>query len=686
MKTNSGIRVLIGVFGVAAGGVCSAQQTASWLNPVDGLWSDAANWSGGVVPDNSGGNTFIAEILVPGAYRVTVDTDISLSGLSVAAPGSSLLLDASDRRFESVGSNLLDGVDVMGTGGSTVDLGGNTVMQGGGRVANVSRFTFSGTSNFTGNDDFDLCDTCVFIRGDGNWSGGAGFTLEGVNGSSEIVVEQGGNLSLTGGGDRRIRGVGVLNRFVNRGTLSVNLDDPSSMMDIDSAMLLNTEGALVDVTSGMLRSNAFGSAILGRLEGGDWSVKNAGTVDLLGVNVRETAVRVELSGAGSSFGAIDSLQKVLATGAFAVRDGRDFVTDATATEFEVRGELEVGAGSTFTVSSMLANIQSGALRRGRFVVGGTLEVDAGGISTLGADLVLRGAGSIVDASGGGDLLADLSDIDSDGTLELASGAVFSTAGDLSLTGALKIGSGSAMTINGDLSAFQGGVFGGATIELGGDVTADNAALERVEGRFTVGRDGRLLVSDAGGTIDGLAFLRRIESGGTFGLTGGRVLDLTPTDNTVEIAGTLVLGSSSGSGAGSALMADGVAIETGGEVRIEIASLGDFGRIETAAAAFGGGAPGETAGVLTLVLGEGYSATLGDEFSVVALTPGGVINGAGFDSIAVNGVLGGGLFFEQFIDADGLGVRLVPTPGVGGVMMLGLLASRRRRGAKPSVAV
>ncbi len=675
MLTSSGIRVLVGVCGVAAGGVCLAQQTASWLNPVDGFWSDAMNWSGKVVPNNSGGDTFIAEILVPGSYRVTVDQNVSLSGLNIAAPGASLLLDASGRRLESTGPNLLDGVDVTGTGGSTVELGGNTVMQGGGRIANVSSFTFSGVTNFTGNDDFDLCDTCVFIQGDGFWSGGAGFTLEGVNASSEIVIRRGGSLTLTGSGERVIRGVGVLNRFINRGTLTVRLDDPASRMNVDGALMINTAGAQVKVMSGTLRSNAFGSAVLGRLEGGDWSVGDAGTVDLLGINVRETAVRVELSGAGSSFAAIDSLQTVLATGALAIRDGRDFVTDATATRFDVRGELEVGAGSTFTVSSVLANIQGGALRQGRFVIGGTLAVDAGGISTLGADLVLRGAGAIVGVSGGGDLLAGLAEIESAGTLELDAGAQFATAGDLDLAGMLKIGSGSSITVNGDLSAFQNGVFGGAAIELGGDVTADNAAVQTVAGRLSVGRDGRLLISGGG---DGLAALTRIESGGVFGLTGGRVLDLTPADNTIEIAGTLMLGSSGETGPGSRLMAGGVTIETGGEVRVEIASLSDFGRIGAASATFGGGTPGETAGVLTLVLGEGYDAAFGDTFLVIETPSLASILGDGFAALDVEGVLGAGLFFEQFIGPDGLGVRVVPSPAAGALLLLGVAGSFRRR--------
>lgn len=675
------IRILVGLCGVAAGGVCWAQQTATWLNPVSGLWSNPSSWSGGVVPNNAGPNTFIAEILVGGNFDVSVDVDVALSGLSLAATGAQLKLSGVGRSMTTNGANLFEGVDIMGDANTTINAGGNTVMQGGGRVANVSGFTFGGTVDFLGTDDIDLCDTCVNITGDGGWGGGLGFTLEGVSGSSEIVVEQGGSLSLTGTGDRRITGMGVLNRFVNRGQLTVDLDDLSGTMDIDSALMVNDAGGSINVARGKIASNAFGSVSLGRLNGGDWKVGDQGEVDLLGVQITETAVRVELSGAGSAFGAIDSLGAVLAGGAFSINNGRDFATDIAASTFDVQGTLEVGAGSKFTVTSTLANIDAGALRAGRFVVGGELELDTGNITTLGADLVLDGAGAIVAATGGANLLTTLDDIEAAGTLELKGGAGFATVGDLTLAGALKVRSGSAMTVNGDLSAFQNGTFSGAAIEVGGDVLADNTKVQRVEGRLVVGRNGRLLMDDTGGPVDGLVFLERVESGGTFGLDGGRELDLTAMDNTVEVGGTLVLGSSGLEGpmnTGSVLLADAITQETGSTLSIGIGAIRDFGRVETGLATFGLGDPGSVAGELNLVLGAGYTAAFGDEFLVIDLTPMGSILGGGFASLTVDGVLGGGLFFEQFITSDGLGVRVVPAPGVGVALLGGLIASRRRR--------
>ena len=63
----------------------------------------------------------------------------------------------------------------------------------------------------------------------------------------------------------------------------------------------------------------------------------------------------------------------------------------------------------------------------------------------------------------------------------------------------------------------------------------------------------------------------------------------------------------------------------------------------------------------------------------ALTDNGNQARAGFASLVVEGDLGGGLFFEQFIDATGVGVVVVPAPGAAGLLGAGLMiASRRRR--------
>ena len=57
---------------------------------------------------------------------------------------------------------------------------------------------------------------------------------------------------------------------------------------------------------------------------------------------------------------------------------------------------------------------------------------------------------------------------------------------------------------------------------------------------------------------------------------------------------------------------------------------------------------------------------------------GLILGDGFAFLSATNPLGGGLDFEQFIDARGLGVRVIPAPATGVAVLATLLAARRRR--------
>lgn len=670
---------------VLSSGLCAAQDTATWLNPVDGDWSDPLNWSGGVVPNNADPLFFRAEITIAGAYQVDLDLDVELSGLELTAAGARLQFVGLNRSFSTSGTNLLDGADITGSGNSTFTADGDTLVTGGASLINVTAFRFQGQTEFTGADDFDLCDTCLFISGDGSWTGTGAFNLEGLFASSEIVVEENSRLELSGAGDRTVTGTDSDNQFINLGTLAINLDTATQVFNVTTATFSNEAGGRVEVTRGVLESDAIASVSGGRLTGGDWLVADEGGVVLTGTQITEIDVAVELRGTGSMFEALDTLELIDTAGSLILRDGRDFTTDPLAASFEVQGELDIGAGSLFSVSTTLANIDGTALRDGRFVVAGELEVNSGPIDTLGAEVVLDGAGIIKDAGTGDNLLAGLAVIEAGGSLELKGGAALTTPGNLTLDGTVKVGESSTLEVQGDLSAFQSGVFTGATLEVAGTLIADNARVERVEGTLMVGANGQILAPDGGGTIDALLFLERIESGGLFGLEGGRTLDLTTVNNTVELAGRLVLNGSGTEGPGnpgSALLADGLIVEAGGVLEIGILSISDFGHVATDLLVFGAGLAGETAGELVLTTAGSYVAAFGDEFVLIEISLLGAILGDGFAFLSVTNPLGAGLDFEQFIDARGLGVRVIPAPATGVAVLATLLAARRRRG--PSV--
>src|SRR4051812_14692451 len=62
------------------------QATANWMNPVSGIWTEGANWSTGVAPDNGSpaGVTYAASIAATGAnYTVSLATPVTLDSLAL---------------------------------------------------------------------------------------------------------------------------------------------------------------------------------------------------------------------------------------------------------------------------------------------------------------------------------------------------------------------------------------------------------------------------------------------------------------------------------------------------------------------------------------------------------------------------------------------------------------------------
>ena len=668
---------LLALHGLAVSAAC-AQDDVFWIAPVSGRWADAANWSSAQVPGGPGAENVRVSIDLAGSYTVDLDFDATISGLALTGSGASLSLVSPGTRLVTNGQNDFTGASFVGNQASSITTGGLTRFSGGATINGLGSFNMGGVTEFTG-DDIDLCDTCVFLTGDGVWSGVGAFNLENDSIGSEIVIEAGGSLALLGAGSRTIQGIGSGNQFVNRGELRVALDGGGDAFEVNGSRFQNTRDGSIRVESGTLRSDLNGTLSGTSLRGGDWFIGDSGTVDTLGAQITAIDVAVELDGAGSTFDAIGALERITDRGAFRVKNGRDFATDASVM-LDVQGELEVGAGSEFMVTNQLMNLGGGTLTGGSFVIGGELDLMQGdSVANLEAGLTLEGTGTISDGSGG-DLLAGLSRVGEAGVFALREGAAFTTMSDLDLEGTLDIGRGSAADVRGDLSAFVAGVFGDADLRVGGDLVADNSVVEVVEGRLVVGLDGRILFRDGAATLDGLTRLREVRATGSFELAEGRDLDLRSAGNTVAIEGDLLLGATGGAGGdavlGSVLTVDGISFDPSSSLTTTLASIDDFGRIDALSAMFGTGAAGETAGELVVVLAERFTASFGDRFLIISSDS---LLGGGFSLLTVEGSLGGGLFFEQFVDASGVGVVVLPAPA--GIAMIGgglLLSARRRR--------
>jgi len=95
----------------AACGSASAQST--WINPVDGNWSDASKWSAGVP------NGIAAIINQPGVYNIAFNGNYSIPSLTQSVPGVTI----------SIGDNLTyamsGGMSNDGTIGVNTGAGAN---------------------------------------------------------------------------------------------------------------------------------------------------------------------------------------------------------------------------------------------------------------------------------------------------------------------------------------------------------------------------------------------------------------------------------------------------------------------------------------------------------------------------------------------------------------------------------
>jgi hypothetical protein len=104
----------------------SAAITRTWIRDADGLWSDPANWSGGVVPQASD-NVLIDR--PAGAFVITIDGDFAVTSLR------------SEERILLTGSSL--------TFTGPVDLNGGLTLSGG-SLGGAGTLTLGGTSLWTG--------------------------------------------------------------------------------------------------------------------------------------------------------------------------------------------------------------------------------------------------------------------------------------------------------------------------------------------------------------------------------------------------------------------------------------------------------------------------------------------------------------------------------------------------------
>src|SRR5208337_2674357 len=390
-------------------GTASTSLVDSWIGGATGNYNNTANWSLGVVPNNTTQATY--SVVIPTSSAVTLDINPTIDNLTIDATSS--LSIPNDKSLTVVGSGSGTGtinnsgtIALEATGyGASLLASGNVSLTGGGTVtmSNSSENVIDqATSNST------LTNVNNTIQGSGE-IGNYGLSLNNqslidANQSSALLIDEPamtntGTLEATGGGTLEIQNSGVTN---TNGTISTDGSSSSAILynsAITGGNLTSTNGAEihgindsldgVTITSGSTYSVDPGASTF--LTG---DLTNHGTV-LIGNSGTETLVNQDnlIQGQGQFYplGLFNNQATVDAN----VSGGTITIQATTTTN---TGTLEATAGGTLEILNSSATNTNGTIStdgssssviiEGSGIIGGNLT------STNGAEI--HGIGNALD--------------------------------------------------------------------------------------------------------------------------------------------------------------------------------------------------------------------------------------------------------------------------------------------------
>jgi fibronectin-binding autotransporter adhesin len=626
-------------------------------------------------------------------------TGMTNSGTLEAANQATLVLNGT---FNNAGGTIEALGESGGTVNATVQLAAGTVINGGtlttttagsysGVIENAGAVTLNGVTN--SGTYADTTGTTTTLKGTITNSGsitlaastlslGNSVTLNGTgavvlsNSTSNVITAATTGLTLTNA--NTIEGAGTIEEMgiVNTGTIAA---DQSAVLNIlPSSAGLNNSGTLSVSTGDTMKiGTSAGGALLNfsgtTLAGGTYAVSGTLEFGASGTSVVNDAANITLTGSGAKIvdfagqNVLTDLATVTSAGSFTIGSGANFTT---AGNFSNTGKLSVNAGSTFKVTGALTNFNSttDTLTGGSYTVGGKLDFAGANIVTDAASITLSGTGEIVNSTSGGNGLANLATIASDGSLTLASKATFTTVGNLTNDGKLIVDAGTTLDVTGDLTNFHSstdtlasGIYTvGGTLEFTGANIVNNAANLTISGssakilngtanglaNFTnntgslaVTGDGSFTTGSANFTNSGNVAATR---GSTLTVGGGEAYNqsagtttidgtltasagINVTGGTIEGAGTLN-GNVSVGGAGTAPTLNigdsgkaGLLVITGTYTQLSTASMNAFVGGTTVGTQYSQlqlSGTATLAGTLTVALASGFTPTVGSSFTLL----------------------------------------------------------------------
>ena len=254
-----------------AGGLLSitarAQTPATWVNPVDGNWTDATRWSTNPLFPNNTGPTYNAFIDQTGApYTVTLDQGITVTDLHLTSADA--ILDLTTNNLVVAGDFFQASARLRGSStGGTLTVAGTASFTGSfaaPAVVGVSTFIAQSALVFTPVTTIDICDTEVYHDGvAATWNGGdirldhGAHYHEGVNGT----------FNITSNGTLSYPALGAQSGFINAGVIRKSAG--TGVTFFNGVDLDNT--GTVQVEAGTFRADRPVQVSGSTLTGGPWN-------------------------------------------------------------------------------------------------------------------------------------------------------------------------------------------------------------------------------------------------------------------------------------------------------------------------------------------------------------------------------------------------------------------------------
>ncbi len=546
-----------------------AQTTESATTTIGGNWTATGptpTWTcnpalSPCVPNNSSSDVF--DVGINGG-NVTLDsssslTSVSINSLSITAPPfSSASLEIKDGETLSVANNLTSSVanypspsssdlylDNSGSGGSTLNVGGNLTTSGYmqiGIAARGGQTSAASTVNVTG----------AFITDNLYMSGG------GTPGATALV-NVGGAAPSTLTGTYLLQGNtgGAAIEFGSGGItqigVSLTLDGANALMELSGQT--GTNSALTGLTT-ILSTNTGSSGPLGLSLYNGAVVSTSGNLTnsaYLNVDSLQSGEDQNISFGGSTLNVGGSLTN---NGDIQIGNGgmnAPSTVNVTGTFDNTGGILMYGGytsgnQSTMTVGGAAPSTLTGTYTLTGNAGGAALNFGSGGIVQIGdgspnsgnsGSLTIDGSNAFIEVAGasGNSALTDLTTIASNGSLDLLNGAVVSTSRDLTNNGFLYVDQGGStlnvggnLTNNGGIRIGNAGMNASSTVNVAGSFNnVGSRIVSLFGGGFPSGGQLQIFGGNAAGAetllnISGAAPSILTGVNDLIGSTGGAVIE------------------------------------------------------------------------------------------------------------------------------------------------------------------